>query len=241
MQPAIAEDIKNMDTPVNWSYSAIYNTIMDLYKDSYANGEDEKSIYGKSYMTAERLYYLYAEGNQAVSPRWICENYITIAREEGLTAYNCYDVITKIIDNHNKDIQHNTQLKPIDKLQPEELVYWLPVAITKSCRKMALTYNDLITEALMNRMQLQQSDAESVTSGWTVDVFNACKEIKYDLNLYLYQYSINTLINQCKVSVFSRNFLGKDYGYLCSTWIDDVINYHNDHVRSIQNISGNVQ
>ena len=231
IKPVIAEDIRNIDTPVNWSYYALFNTIWDLYNE-------EPTTYSAGYYIAEKLYYAYAEANQAVSARWICEKYIYFAQEEGLTAYNCYDVITKMIDNHNKDIKFNRALKPIDKLQPDLPVFWSPVATTDACVKLADTYKELLIAD--NPIKVIASDARNFAVSESNSAFKRCRNIKYTHYLYSEPRSINELLQDCKQTVFQM-IMGKTYDNLCLTWIDDAINYHNEHVRDIQNISGSIK
>lgn len=229
MQYASAEVLQNMDTPVNWSYSAIFSTIMDLYGDT-------DPTYGHKYMLAEKLFYKYYDEKQAVSARWICENYITFAREEGLTVYNCNDIITKIIDKHNRDVELGTRLKSIDKLQPATSVYWNPTAITRACKKHA----DIYEEKMREITQQTEMVPDWIATDWANAAYKNCIDIKYDFNLYTTPCSINELVDYCKGFMF-KTFWGHDLSGLCYSWVDDVIDYHNEHVIDTQKISGGVK
>lgn len=228
MHSALAENIQNMDTPVNWSYSAIFNTIFDLYKD-------DDSTYSAGYMTAERLYYLYYDTNQAVSARWICENYNTIAREEGLSAHNCSNVITKLINNHNQSIKLGTQLKPIDILNPENDVYWNPASVTRACQKATDEYQEALTT-----IALQTDWPEEVAIDHANRAYKNCINLKYNRELYNKPTSINDLLGDCEVLVF-RPFMGYKFNAVCSKWIDYVIEHHNEHITNNKNISGTIK
>lgn len=225
---ALAENIQSIDTPVNWSYSAIFNTIFDLYKD-------DDSTYSAGYMTAERLYYLYNDTNQAVSARWICENYNAIAREEGLSVHNCSNVITKLINNHNQSIKFGKQLKLIDKLNPEDNVYWNPASITQACITAADVYQEALTTITLkidwpNGLAIDQANK----------AFISCRDLKYNRELYHKPYSINYLLEDCKKLVF-RPFAGYTFNDVCSKWIDYAIEEHNKSIRQTENISGTIK
>ncbi len=229
MQYASAEVLQNMDTPVNWSYSAIFNTIMGLY-------DDTDPTYGHKYMLAEKLFYKYYDEKQAVSARWICENYITFAREEGLTVYNCNDIIAKIVDNHNQEVHLGMQLKPIDIFQPETPVYWNPTAITRACQKHADIYEEKMREITQKTEMLE----DWIATDWANAAYKNCRDLKYGWELYTKPRSINDLVEYCRESMF-RTFWSHDFSGLCSPWIDDVIDYHNEHVIDTQKISGSVK
>ncbi len=221
---ALAENIQNMDTPVNWSYSAIFDTIFDLYKDN-------DSTYSAGYMIAERLYYLYYDTNQAVSSRWICEKYNTIAREEGASVHNCSKVITELINNHNQSIKLGTQLKPIDKLNPEDDVYWNPASITRACQQAADLYKEAATTVV-----LQVGWPESLATDYAADAKINCMRLKYNRELYNKPYSINYLFEYCTTVVF-KPLAGQEFNDVCSKWIDYAIERHNEHIRNTENIS----
>ena len=221
---ALAENIQNLDTPVNWSYSAIFNTIFDLYK-----GNDV------GYWIAENLYYLYYEANQPVSARWICENYNTIARETVWQIFNCSDVITKLINNHNQSIKFGKQLKLIDKLNPEDNVYWNPASITHACSTAADVYQEALTT-----ITLQIGWPNDLAIDQANNAFKSCRDLKYNRELYHKPYSINYLLEDCKILVF-RPFAGYTFNDVCSKWIDSAIEHHNKHIRQTENISGTIK
>lgn len=229
---ALAENIQSIDTPVNWSYSAIFNTIFDLYKD------DEAS-YDAGYYAAERLYYLYYDTNQAVSARWICENYNTIAREEGLLVHNCSNVITKLINNHNQSIKLGTQLKPIDILNPENDVYWNPASVTYACQQAADEYQEAVTTIVVQSGQ-DEGFATKLGRYQANKAFKRCRDLKYSRELYHKPYSINYLLGYCKGYVFEPVW-GYKYDPICSKWIDYAIEHHNKSIRQTENISGTIK
>lgn len=210
---SMAEDIQNMDTPVNWSYTALFHTIWDFHKD------DDTEEYALGRVVAEELLYLYADEKRPVSARWICDNYFTAARKAGIKPHNCYDVIAKIIENHNTEVQLKTQLKPIDKYMVDEKVYWNTVAIFNACKEIT----DQFEKNLVN---ISSQIGREFIAG---SVFEDCVWMKYNLDMYNKPYSINELYDYCTSKLYK--------GVECSAWIDFAIEQHNELVQNTQAIS----
>ena len=116
---ALAENIQNLDTPVNWSALAVFNTIMNLHQDNPHASYIADSVASK--ISSPR------------SAKWLCEQYNDTARYIGSKVYNCSDVITKIITAHNNLVLSQTNIKIIDKLMPDTKVYWDPTAVANAC------------------------------------------------------------------------------------------------------------
>ena len=226
---SMAEDIQNMDTPVNWSYTALFHTIWDFHKDDDI-GEHTAGRY-----LAEELLYLYVEEKRPVSARWICDNYYTYARDIKLKPHNCYDVIAKLIENHNTEVRLKTQLKPIDKYLLDEKVYWNPVAITNACTEITSQY-----EREMLEIVEEEGWPSSLAVNQAVVGYDRCIWLKYEFELYSKPYSIDELYEYCTSEVYMK-YLGKTYEHLCSAWIDFAIEQHNELVQNTQSILGAVK
>jgi len=221
ISPSLAEDITNIDTPVNWSYSAIYNTFMDLIK----NEATTKSV---AHRISETIVVNYIERNknQPQSPRWLCEEYQTLAKTPSadlLKIYDCYDVLTKLVEYHNSQVQSNSRLKPIDTSTPDKQVYWLPYAIKEGCHTLAQTWVDAHSK---NGYYQDYNEEENV---YRLQYNKCMNEVSDYTNLYNSKWSINQLYNLCKEHVFHS----AEFHSYCSKMIDATIEYHNEHIKKM--------
>ncbi|MBQ8473581.1 MAG: hypothetical protein IJ500_01830 [Alphaproteobacteria bacterium] len=215
---ALAENIQNLDTPVNWSYSAIFNTIFDLY-------DDNPLTYYAGYTVANRVYISYVYENKPVSARWICDKYNEFAREERalfapvdpqqFKIHNCYDIIEKIISTHNNQVQSQQIIKPIDKYMPDKKVYWISFAVEQACLKVYL----------INNLDMDESER--------------CVNLGYDKKLHTKPYSINELFDDCVKNTSLPS--GADITQICSSFTDYAIEEHNKRIRQTENISGTIK
>lgn len=210
---ALAENIQSIDTPVNWSYSAIFNTIFDLYDDS-------PITHYAGYIVANSVYTFYVFEEKPVSARWICDKYNEFARDQRallgqeFKIHNCYDIIEKIISTHNNQVQ-SQQIKPIDKYMPDKKVYWISIAVEMACNHVYL----------MNDLDMDES--------------LRCVNLGYDKKLHTKPYSINELFDDCVKNTSLPS--GANITQICSSFTDYAIEEHNKRIRQTENISGTIK
>lgn len=132
--PALAEDIINIDTPVNWSYSAIYITFNVLTtKEGEKSPENAHSI-------AEHMVKYYINANTAKSPKWLCEiynDYVNRTETNTTEKLNCYNIFKTLVEYHNKQIERNKAPDRINTSTPDEPFFWLQSAIYDGCKQFA--------------------------------------------------------------------------------------------------------
>lgn len=124
--PALAEDIKNIDTPVNWSYTAIYQTAKKyLERDCSLSPEVAHDLAGIA------VHY-YIDDNSAKSPKWICDRFRTTI--SGYTDnVNCSEFIEDLVKYHNMHIDYNKAPDRINTSTPDVRFFWLQSAIYAGC------------------------------------------------------------------------------------------------------------
>ena len=202
---ALAENIQNLDTPVNWSALAAFNTIMNLHQN------DPNAFYIADYVA--RTISLHRDPSSA---KWLCEQYIDIARRVGSKVYNCSDVITKIITAHNNIVLSQKNIKIIDKLMPDTKVYWDPVSVSLACID---TFFDV---------------EENGPADVSIRNKNVCNDRK-TLDLYNKPYSINELFDVCQ-NFFFTSSNSSSLNTVCSMFVDIAVSEHNSNVKNQEQI-----
>lgn len=206
---ALAENIQNLDTPVNWSALAAFNTIMNLHQ----NDPNAFSIADD----VARKISLYRDPSSA---KWLCEQYIDVARRVGSKAYNCSDVITKIITAHNNVVLSQKNIKIIDKLMPDTKIYWDPVSVSLACIE---TFRDVEKNGPAD-VSLRNENAK---------IF-VCND-RETLDLYNKPYSINELFGVCQ-NFFFTSSNSSSLNMVCSMFVDKALEEHNSNVKNEEQI-----
>ena len=204
---ALAENIRDLDTPVNWSALATFNTIMNLHQN------DPNAFY-----IADGVAQLVSLYSSPESAQWICEQYIDTARKVGSKAYNCSDVITKIITAHNNIVLSQKNIKIIDKLMPDTKVYWDPISVSLACIE---TYGDL-EENRLTDVSLRNKNSNRCNDRETLDLYNK-------------PYSINELFDVC-LNFFFTSSNSSSLNTACSMFIDLALKNHNSRVTNQEQI-----
>lgn len=203
---ALAENIQNLDTPVNWSAVAVFNTIMNLHQN------DPNAFYIADKVASKISIY----SSEPHSAKWLCEQYIYKAREEGSKAYNCSDVITKVITAHNNIVLSKKNIKRIDKLMPDTKVYWDPTAVSLAC--------------IDTRDDVEKNGPTDVS----LRKGRLCLESD-TLGLYNEPYSINELFDVC-LNFFFTSSNSSSLNTVCSRFIDKALEIHHENVKNEEQI-----
>ena len=206
---ALAENIQNLDTPVNWSASATFNTIMNLHQN------DPNAFYIADNVAMQISIY-----SKPGSAKWLCEHYINAARSFGSKAYNCSDVITKIITAHNNIVLSQKNLKIIDKLMPDTKVYWDPLSVSAACIS---TYYHVEKDGPTD-VSIRNKNAK---------IF-VCND-RDTLDLYNKPYSINELFDVCQ-NFFFTSSNSSSLNKVCSMFVDEAVSEHNSRVKNEEQI-----
>ena len=205
---ALAENIQNLDTPVNWSISATFNTIMKLHQNdpnAFSIADDvasKVSIYGF---------------DEPISAKELCELYIDSARSYGSKVYNCSDVITELIAAHNNIVLSQKNTKIIDKLMPDTKVYWTPAYVDFACM-VAISYAEKNDVSLRNQ----------TPNG------NICN-YRGTLDLYNKPYSINNLFDLCQ-NFFFTSSNRSSLNTVCQKFVDEAASMQNISLRNEEQI-----
>lgn len=206
---ALAENIQNLDTPVNWSSLAIFNTIRDFHQN------DPNAFY-----IADSVARRNSIDSKALSAKDICTRYIEAARVYGSKAYNCSDVIAKLITAHNNIVLSQKNIKIIDKLMPDTKVYWDPVSVSSACIS---TYS-YVEKNGPTDVSLRNKNAK---------IF-VCND-RDTLDLYNKPYSINELFDVCK-NFFFTSSNSSSLNIVCSMFVDEALEEHNSNVTNQEQI-----
>lgn len=208
---ALAENIQNLDTPVNWSALATFNTIMNLHQDD-----------PNAFSIADRVAGGISIWGGPRSAKWLCEYYNGAARSVGSKVYNCSDVIKKVITAHNNIVLSQKNIKIIDKLMPDTKVYWNPVSVSSACTD---TYI-YVKENGPTDVSLSNKNAKNAKF--------VCND-RETLDLYNKPYSINELFDVCRNFFFtsSNSF---SLNKVCSMFVDKALEEHNSIVTNQEQI-----
>ena len=207
---ALAENIQNLDTPVNWSVLATFNTIMNLH-------QNDPNAFSIADEVARKISFL----SNPKSARWLCEKYIDKARSIGSKVYNCSDVITKIITEHNNVVLSQKNIKIIDKLMPDTKVYWNPASVSLACAMTELFY-------------LEENGLTDVSLRYKNSNRYVCNERK-TLDLYNKPYSINEMFDICQ-NFFFTSSNSTSLKKACSMFVDKALEEHNGMVKNQEQI-----
>lgn len=206
---ALAENIQNLDTHVNWSVLATFNTIMDLHQN------DPNAFFIADDVASNISIY-----SNPKPAKWLCEQYINAARSFGSKVYNCSDVITKIITAHNNIVLSQKNIKIIDKLMPDTKVYWDPVSVSVAC---------ISTHGYVEKYGPTDVSLRNKNSNRYV-----CND-RATLDLYNKPYSINELFDVCQ-NFFFTSSNSSSLNRACSMFVDEAVSEHNSRVRNEEQI-----
>ena len=206
---ALAENIQNLDTPVNWSALATFNTIMNLHQNN------PNAFYIADYV-ARQISSL----SDPRSAKWLCEQYNDAARRVGSKAYNCSDVITKTITAHNNIVLSQKNIKIIDKLMPDTKVYWDPVSVSVAC----ISTHGYVEKNGPTDVSLRNKNSNRYV----------CNE-RDTLDLYNKPYSINELFDVCQ-NFFFTSSNSSSLNKVCSMFVDEAVSEHNSRVKNEEQI-----
>lgn len=206
---ALAENIQNLDTPVNWSSLAIFNTIRDFHQND-----------PNAYFIADSVANYNSIYHKAFSAKYICTRYIEAAREYGSKAYNCSDVIAKLITAHNNIVLSQKNIKIIDELMPDTKVYWNPTSVSAACIS---TYS-YVTKNELTDVSIRNKNAK---------IF-VCND-RDTLDLYNKPYSINELFDVCQ-NFFFTSSNSSSLNKVCSMFVDEALEEHNRSVTNQEQI-----
>lgn len=206
---ALAENIQNLDTPVNWSALAAFNTIMNLHQND-----------PNAFTIADDVAGSLSSFTSPKSAKWLCEEYIDAARKVGSKVYNCSDVITKVITAHNNIVLSQKNIKIIDKLMPDTKVYWDPVSVSYAC---------ISTYSYVGKNELTDVSIRNENAKIFV-----CND-RDTLDLYNKPYSINELFDVCQ-NFFFTSSNSSNLNTVCSMFVDEAVSEHNSHVKNEEQI-----
>ena len=205
---ALAENIQNLDTPVNWSAVAVFNTITSLHQN------DPKGVD----IAYDVAYDINRYDKTLQSAKWLCDIYIDATRSAGSKAYNCFDVITKVITAHNNIVLSQKNFRIIDRMQPDTKVYWNPHQVFRACYET----NDKAQSNGLTDVRSKNSEYCDYTVIETLDMYNK-------------PYSINELLDVCRKSLFTSSN-SSSLNKVCSMFVDAAVTEHNMKVKNEEQI-----
>lgn len=143
--PALAEDIKNIDTPVNWSYTAIYQTAKKyLERDCSLSPEVAHDL-------AAIEVNFYINDNSAKSPRQICDRFKRITMSGYRDNVNCSEFIKDLVEYHNRHLDYDKAPDRINTSTPDVRFFWLQSAIYAGCEHHEKQFSSWRDDAVLRK------------------------------------------------------------------------------------------
>lgn len=116
---ALAENIQSIDTPVNWSLTALYNTVSHFHP----NPEHYVDIVVDTYFMIINVH----NREFIATPRELCSVYSVVTESIAQEPVSCYLLLEKLINEHNKEVE--TKINKDIITQDDQEILWEPKAL----------------------------------------------------------------------------------------------------------------